>query len=67
MHESLEVLVQESANPFIRTLFLSKNNNVSSKGKLNSISVGSKIKSQLSELMEKLGQNVSISSTHPHH
>lgn len=50
--------MQESANPLIKTLFSGKNNNASSKGKLNFISVGSKFKTQLGELMEKLEQNV---------
>lgn len=59
MHASLEALVQESANPLIKILFSSKNNNTSSKGKLNFISVGSKFKTQLGELMEKLEKNVS--------
>lgn len=60
MHASLEALVQESANPLIKSLFSGKNNNVSSKGKLNFISVGSKFKTQLGELMEKLERNVSF-------
>lgn len=58
LHASLEALVQESANPLIKTIFSGKNNNNSSKGKLNFISVGSKFKTQLGELMEKLEQNV---------
>lgn len=61
MHASLEALVQESANPLIKSLFSGKNSNTSSKGKLNFISVGSKFKTQLAELMEKLERNVSNS------
>jgi len=57
LHASLEALVQESANPLIKAIFSGKNNNASSKGKLNFISVGSKFKTQLGELMEKLEQN----------
>lgn len=58
LHASLEALVQESANPLIKNIFSGKNNNNSSKGKLNFISVGSKFKTQLGELMEKLEKNV---------
>lgn len=61
LHASLEALVQESANPLIKTIFSGKSNNASSKGKLNFISVGSKFKTQLSELMVKLERNVSDS------
>lgn len=50
--------MQESANPLIKSLFSGKNSNASTKGKLNFISVGSKFKTQLAELMEKLEQNV---------
>lgn len=60
LHASLEALVQESANPLIKSIFSGKNNNTSSKGKLNFISVGSKFKTQLGELMEKLEKNVII-------
>lgn len=59
LHASLEALVQESANPLIKILFSSKNN-TQVKGKLNFISVGSKFRTQLSELMEKLEKNVSL-------
>jgi myosin-6 len=54
LHASLEGLVQESANPLINKLFSSSE---TTKGKLNFISVGSKFKSQLAELMEKLEKN----------
>ncbi|RZF36972.1 hypothetical protein LSTR_LSTR004660 [Laodelphax striatellus] len=53
LHASLEGLIQESQNPFLQSLFASSNSG-SLKGKLTFISVGSKFKSQLSELMEKL-------------
>lgn len=51
LHASLEGLVQESQNPLIQKLFATSN---SLKGKLSFISVGSKFKTQLEELMEKL-------------
>lgn len=55
LHASLEGLVQESENPLLKSLF--PPGSTSSRGKLNFISVGSKFKSQLSELMEKLEKN----------
>ncbi|XP_037027761.1 myosin heavy chain 95F isoform X1 [Bradysia coprophila] len=55
LHASLEFLVQESANPLLKVLFA--NGNSASRGKLNFISVGSKFKTQLGELMEKLEKN----------
>lgn len=58
LHASLEFLVQESANPLLKVLFA--NGNSASRGKLNFISVGSKFKTQLGELMEKLEKNVSV-------
>lgn len=58
LHASLEFLVQESANPLLKVLFA--NGNSTSRGKLNFISVGSKFKTQLGELMEKLEKNVSF-------
>lgn len=68
LHASLEALVVESSNPLLKVLF-ANNLNLSSKGKLTFISVGSKFKTQLGELMEKLEQNVSVhaSSTHTMH
>ncbi|XP_055307856.1 myosin heavy chain 95F-like [Sitodiplosis mosellana] len=57
LHGSLEVLLQESANPFVKQLFTAKNDSASLRGKLNLISIGSKLKSEMSELMEKLEQN----------
>lgn len=54
LHGSLEVLVMESSNMLLKKLF---SNTSTSKGKLSFISVGSKFKSQLSELMEKLERN----------
>uniref|UniRef100_A0A8D8QWM0 Myosin heavy chain 95F n=1 Tax=Cacopsylla melanoneura TaxID=428564 RepID=A0A8D8QWM0_9HEMI len=52
LHASLEALVQESKNPFLQSLF--QESNSSNKGKLTFISVGSKFKTQLGELMDKL-------------
>ncbi|XP_011152239.2 myosin heavy chain 95F isoform X1 [Harpegnathos saltator] len=54
LHASLEGLIQESSNKFLRTQFA---NYSSQKGKLNFISVGSKFKTQLGELMDKLKSN----------
>ncbi|KAI4482923.1 hypothetical protein M0802_013597 [Mischocyttarus mexicanus] len=54
LHASLEALIQESNNKFLRTQFA---NNSSQKGKLTFISVGSKFKTQLGELMGKLKNN----------
>nr|XP_033192922.1 myosin heavy chain 95F isoform X1 [Bombus vancouverensis nearcticus]XP_033192923.1 myosin heavy chain 95F isoform X1 [Bombus vancouverensis nearcticus]XP_033192924.1 myosin heavy chain 95F isoform X1 [Bombus vancouverensis nearcticus] len=51
LHASLEALIQESNNKFLRTQFT---NNSRQKGKLTFISVGSKFKTQLGELMDKL-------------
>ncbi|XP_053970179.1 myosin heavy chain 95F isoform X3 [Anastrepha ludens] len=56
LHASLEGLVQECENPLLKTLFPS-GSNTSLRGKLNFISVGSKFKSQLAELMDKLEKN----------
>ena len=61
LHANLEGLVLESKNPFLQSLFengsdLSANLN---KGKLTFISVGSKFRMQLTELMEKLKSTVS--------
>lgn len=50
----MEGLVQEAANPLVKNLFSSSG---TTKGKLNFISVGSKFKTQLGELMEKLESN----------
>ncbi|KAK2586696.1 hypothetical protein KPH14_011736 [Odynerus spinipes] len=54
LHASLEALIQESNNKFLRTQFA---NNSCQKGKLTFISVGSKFKTQLGELMGKLKSN----------
>ncbi|XP_046613209.1 myosin heavy chain 95F isoform X2 [Neodiprion virginianus] len=54
LHASLEGLIQESSNTFLRTNFA---NNTCPKGKLTFISVGSKFKTQLGELMDKLKNN----------
>ncbi|XP_011295457.1 myosin heavy chain 95F isoform X2 [Musca domestica] len=55
LHASLEGLVQECENPLLKSLFSSGTTSV--RGKLNFISVGSKFKTQLAELMEKLEKN----------
>lgn len=57
LHASLEGIVQESSNKFVKSLFATAN---AQKGKLTFISVGSKFKSQLAELMDKLRSNVSM-------
>ncbi|MEE6476460.1 hypothetical protein FKM82_011082 [Ascaphus truei] len=57
LHMSLESLICESKDKFIRELFESANNNKDSKqktGKLGFISVGNKFKTQLNLLLEKL-------------
>ncbi|XP_072264648.1 unconventional myosin-VI isoform X1 [Pyxicephalus adspersus] len=57
LHMSLECLICESKDKFIRDLFESANNNKDSKqktGKLSFISVGNKFKTQLNLLLEKL-------------
>lgn len=59
LHASLEGLVQECENPLLKSLFPSGSSNAT-RGKLNFISVGSKFKTQLAELMEKLEKNVSF-------
>jgi myosin VI len=56
LHASLEYLVQESEHPLMKKLF-SATNTTSTKGKLSFISVGSKFKTQLQELMGKLEKN----------
>lgn len=57
LHASLEGMVQESKNGFLKALFLGDQQAV--KGKLTFISVSSKFRSQLQELMDKLGNTVS--------
>ncbi|XP_048841046.1 myosin VIa isoform X2 [Brienomyrus brachyistius] len=57
LHTSLEGLVSESKDGFVRELFESTNNSKDAKqkaGKLNFISVGNKFKTQLNLLLEKL-------------
>merc|ERR1712038_351345 len=55
LHASLEALAQECKHPFIRGLFVNnQKEGAVQKGKLTFISVGSKFKSQLEQLMEKL-------------
>ncbi|CAF3259292.1 unnamed protein product [Rotaria socialis] len=54
LHTSLLILVQESRNSFIRNVFPKGQEQGQSAGKLNFISVGSKFRSQLADLMNKL-------------
>nr|CAI5863964.1 unnamed protein product [Callosobruchus analis] len=54
LHASLESIIQESKNKLIETLF---STSMAQKGKLTFVSVGSKFKTQLGELMEKLKSN----------
>ncbi|KAK4321632.1 hypothetical protein Pmani_007579 [Petrolisthes manimaculis] len=54
LHASLEALVQEAQNRFIQALFAASGESQSSRGKLSFISVASKFKTQLQELMDKL-------------
>ena len=58
LHASLEGLVQEAENKFIRGLFQASKQS-SSRGKLNFISISSKFKTHLQELMNKLDSTVS--------
>lgn len=62
LHASLEFLVQESNSQLVQQLFETTDNN-NAKGKLNFISVGAKFQAQLSQLMDKLKENVSILDT----
>uniref|UniRef100_A0AAG5DWS3 Myosin motor domain-containing protein n=1 Tax=Anopheles atroparvus TaxID=41427 RepID=A0AAG5DWS3_ANOAO len=59
LHASLEGLVQESENPLLNALFTggATARPTANVGKLAFISVGSKFKSQLGELLEKLRSN----------
>ncbi|XP_028968775.1 unconventional myosin-VI [Galendromus occidentalis] len=54
LHDSLEAIVLDSNNPFVKSLFLSKSPQSSGKGKLRFVSVGAKFRKQLAELMKKL-------------
>ncbi|XP_044259516.1 myosin heavy chain 95F isoform X1 [Tribolium madens] len=54
LHASLEGIVQDSKSKLIQILFATSN---AQKGKLTFISVGTKFKTQLLELMEKLRKN----------
>ncbi|CAF4851043.1 unnamed protein product [Rotaria sp. Silwood1] len=56
LHVSLLSLAQESRNSFIKKLFSKASEHEQSVGKLNFISVGSKFRSQLSDLLNKLRQ-----------
>lgn len=60
LHASLEALVQEAQNKFLQGLFAASGESHSARGKLSFISVASKFKSQLQELMDKLGSTVSF-------
>lgn len=65
LHANLEGLVLESKNKFLRSLF-ENGGDSSNKGKLTFISVGSKFRTQLNELMEKLKSTVNrIDQTRP--
>nr|XP_027213444.1 unconventional myosin-VI-like isoform X1 [Penaeus vannamei] len=55
LHASLEALVQEAQNKFLQGLFAASGESHSARGKLSFISVASKFKLQLQELMDKLG------------
>lgn len=56
LHASLESLMLESKNLFLKNLFTADSNSQSLKGKLSFISVGSKFRTQLQDLMTKLSQ-----------
>jgi myosin-6 len=59
LHASLLILIQECKNSFIKNLFPKAPEREQSAGKLNFISVGSKFRSQLADLMNKLRSTVS--------
>ncbi len=59
LHASLLILVQECKNNFIKNLFPRAPEHDQSAGKLNFISVGSKFRSQLADLLNKLRSTVS--------
>ncbi|TNN23855.1 Unconventional myosin-VI [Liparis tanakae] len=64
LHMSLECLVSESKDQFVRRLFQNSNNGKDAKqkaGKLGFISVGNKFKTQLNILLEKLRSTVGVS------
>jgi len=65
LHANLEGLILESRNVFLKNLFESGSDlsATMNKGKLTFISVGSKFRSQLSELMDKLKSTVSFVTT----
>lgn len=52
--------MQEAQNKFLQGLFAASGESHSARGKLSFISVASKFKLQLQELMDKLGGTVSI-------
>lgn len=70
LHASLEGLVQESQDPFVRALFVPASSSSSeaphhARRKLNYISIASKFKAQLQELMDKLASTVSAGQGPP--
>jgi myosin-6 len=62
LHASLIILIQECRNQFIKNLFPKAPELEQAAGKLNFISVGSKFRSQLADLMNKLRNTVSDQS-----
>ena len=67
LHESLAALLESSNSPLIQLLFagdLASSASMSKKGgkqgKLNFVSVGSKFRTQLNELLEKLKTTVNL-------
>jgi len=57
LHTSLAVLITESRNPLVKKIF-EGDVSIQQIGKLTFISIGSKFRSQLGILMEKLGKTV---------
>jgi myosin VI len=61
LHSSLAFLIQECKNKFIQSLFASETEAFKqNSGKLNFISVGSKFRTQLTGLLDKLNSTVNI-------
>lgn len=58
LHTSLAFLIQESTDPLLKSIFAEST--PASGGKLNFISIGSKFRSQLQVLMDKLRSTVSV-------
>jgi len=59
LHTSLAVLITESKNPLVKKIF-EGDASIQQVGKLTFISIGSKFRSQLGVLMEKLGSTVYV-------